>query len=192
MLSHRDPWIKFYWDLKNLPEYTPQLRQGMRLQTFTGADLTDIWQTIKHAYEMDSSWNVGLKEYLDTMLQAMRKGAKEGKLIFAVLEDGKRPIGVSVLQREPVNGSHFLTGVCIQNEYRCRGYGTALLHYSLKLLSEAHLTEACAIARSRSTGARFLYPKFGSKPESSAQAAALPSPPSQPPSSTPEEQPSLT
>ena len=169
---NRDLWLKFSWDLKNLPEYVPQLRPGMRLQKVANPDLRAIWQVVKHAYEMDSSWNARLKDHLDAMSQAMHKGTKESKLIFTVLEDGRRPIGVSILQPAPTNDSHFLTGICIQNEYRCRGYGTALLYFNLKLLAETGLVEACALSRSGSTAARFLYPKFSSKSAPCQQADA--------------------
>ena len=47
-------------------------------------------------------------------------------------------------------------------EYRNRGLGTALLHYSLKQLREAGLDQACGISKDNVVASKFIYTKFGS------------------------------
>ena len=57
--------------------------------------------------------------------------------------------------------SNLPLGVCVLNEYRCRGLGTYLLHDSLRRLHERGLEEARLVTRKGLPADRYLYPKFG-------------------------------
>ena len=50
-------------------------------------------------------------------------------------------------------------------EYRNRGLGTALLHYSLKQLQNNGLERACGISKENVVASKFIYRKFGSVSE---------------------------
>ena len=57
--------------------------------------------------------------------------------------------------------SNLPLGVCVLNEYRCRGLGTFILHESLRRLKERGLEEARVVTRKGLPADRYLYPKFG-------------------------------
>jgi len=161
---YRDQWIKFTWDIKALPAFEPQLRASMRIRKAVDDDPIDkIWGCTERAFEMDQGWSVNLKQILERLEQSVRKGLDGGEKTALLLEDGKRFVGVSVIDPKNANGPHLVTGICVEDEYRCRGYGTALLHATLTALSEAGLAEAYVLSRVKVNASKYLYPKFGSK-----------------------------
>jgi ribosomal protein S18 acetylase RimI-like enzyme len=159
--------LRFTWDLTTLPTYEPKLKSTMKLHDLgPNADIDAIWTTIERSHATDQSWGVGLKERLKQLEDYVHYGINDAKLTFMAIEDGPRYIAVSGLH--PVAGTEMpqlITGVCVTNEYRCRGLGTALLYASLKFLKDAGLNQASVITKERLTASKYLYPKFDSASE---------------------------
>lgn len=162
-LMYRDQWMKFTWDLKSLPAHEPKFRASMRIRKGVDDSMDKIWACIERAYEMDQGWSVNLKQILESVEAASRKGFETKAVTFLLLEDGKRIVGVSGVDiKAPYQ---FLTGICVEDEYRCRGYGTSLLHATLSHIAENGLAEAVALSRQKVNASKYLYPKFGAKSE---------------------------
>jgi ribosomal protein S18 acetylase RimI-like enzyme len=171
----RDQWIRFTWDLEKLPSYTPKLKTTMRLVETGDEELPRIWEAVSRSYSSDLGWNIGLAKRLEYLDEKIHKGADDKALAFIVLEDGPRVVGASVLVPKPEESEpHFLSGVCVVNEYRCRGYGTALLHASLKLLADRGQKQVRVVTKSRTAAEKHLYPKFGSVREVCPQPGLTP------------------
>lgn len=166
--------VKFSWDLKQLPAAQPKMSHPMDLRLAEPGEEEGIWTTLERSLMSDPSWTMGLKARLDELRLVVNRGFSEKQVEFLVLEDGNRFIGVSGLLADPVQQRQLLTGVHILNEYRCRGAGSVLLHASLKHLKEKGLSEASVVTRANIAASRFLYPKFGSRKETLAEAPGIP------------------
>ena len=159
----RDQWFRFSWNLKDLPKYEHNITGRMRLRQSTDEDDIDvIWDVIVRAYTTDQGWGSGMTDRLEKVEKAVRNKNGE-KLTFIILEDGKCIVGVSGIL--PAANPQLVTGVCVLEEYRCRGYGTAILYASLKHLADQGLSEASVITKTRIHALKYLYPKFGGKAE---------------------------
>lgn len=158
-------WVRFSWDLQSLPAYEPKVKSSLRLREASEELKEGIWNAIERSYSMDQSWSVGVKERLRKIEIMMNQGIQNEKLRYLILEDGARAIGAAGLYMVAGEEPQIATGVCVTNEYRCRGYGTFLLHGCLKFLKDAGLAQASVITKDKCTAAKHLYPKFASKCE---------------------------
>ena len=70
-------------------------------------------------------------------------------------------IGTSAFRDSGDKVSNLPLGVCVLNEYRCRGLGTYLLYDSLRRLRDRGLKEARLVTRKGLPADRYLYSKFG-------------------------------
>jgi GNAT superfamily N-acetyltransferase len=86
-----------------------------------------------------------------------------GEATFISIKHGARIIAASAIRDSGDKVSNLPLGVCVLNEYRCRGLGTFILYDSLRRLRERGLDEARLVSKKGLTADRFLYPKFGGK-----------------------------
>ena len=84
-----------------------------------------------------------------------------GEVTFIAIKHGARIIAASAIRDAGDKVSNLPLGVCVLNEYRCRGLGTYLLHESLRRLKERGLERGAAGDAQGPAGGRYLYPKFG-------------------------------
>jgi GNAT superfamily N-acetyltransferase len=84
-----------------------------------------------------------------------------GEVTFVAIKHGARIIAASAIRDSGDKVSNLPLGICVLNEYRCRGLGTYLLHESLRRLKERGLDEARLVTRKGLPADRYLYPKFG-------------------------------
>lgn len=157
-------WIRFTWDLKNLPQHEFQASPHIQLRQMDAKeDVQEVLNVVTRAYFTGRGWSVGLKPRLAKIEKAIENTSRDEKLTFFVIQDGSRIVGVS--------GTHLaatpqlVTGVCVQEEYRCRGYGATLLYATLKHLASHGLAEATVITQNHIIASKFLYPKFNSRQE---------------------------
>jgi hypothetical protein len=155
-----DQSIQVTWNLKNLPPQEPPLPPRLKVRESTKEDdLEDIWSAVERSYCADQGWSRDIKSKLEQLHSAIFVRNEEDQLRFLLLMDGRRIVGASGVN--PSGSPQLVTGICIVEEYRCRGYGTALLYATLKHLSNAGLMEATGITQDGVASARHLYPKFG-------------------------------
>jgi hypothetical protein len=151
----RPEWIKFTWDLA-------KLGPNMEIRPGQPNEKDKIWAAVERSYQAEQGWGVMLPSRLKEVREIIYKGLDEGFLEVLVLEDGRRIVGANGLITDPVGPRQLATGVCILEEYRCRGFGAALLYQSLKLLAEKKLEHAAVVTRSNVAAHKYLYPKFNS------------------------------
>ncbi|MFZ5806557.1 MAG: GNAT family N-acetyltransferase [Verrucomicrobiota bacterium] len=155
-----DQAIQCTWNLKNLPSQEPSLPPRLKVREAAQEDdLEDIWSVIERSYCADQGWSRDIKSKLEQLRAAVFIRNEEDRLRFLLLMDGKRIVGASGVN--PSGDPQIVTGICVVEEYRCRGYGTALLYATLKHLANAGLMEASAMTQDGIASVRHLCPKFG-------------------------------
>jgi hypothetical protein len=154
-------WVRFEWDLSAMPGEEVALPKHYQISPATAADETGLRKAISSAFLLDPCWNPAIAQTIQTIQPWLDDALTSATKICLALRHGTRIIGASVISTEPAADNHLVPGPCILMEYRNRGFGTALLERSLKLLGESGVTRAFAIAREDAPVTKFLYPKFG-------------------------------
>lgn len=134
----------------------------MELRPGLPSEKEQIWTAIERSYQAEQGWGVLLPSRLKELREILYKGLDEGFLEMIVLEDGKRIIGASGMVVNLAGPRQLATGICVLEEYRCRGYGAALLMASLKFLADKKIDSAAVVTRSNVLAYKYLYSKFGS------------------------------
>lgn len=156
-------WVQFTWDLTSLPSAAPILESRYVVNSATMADIELLDAAIERSYTMEQAWSNHMAIRLAQIRRSIQEDLPTGKANFIVIRHGARIIGASGIRETADVASNFISGVCVLNEYRCRGIGTFLLHESLRQLREKGLKTVHAITKKGVTAERFLYPKFGGK-----------------------------
>lgn len=154
-------WVRFTWDLEQLPSLGPVLPEHYHFTIASVADEKEVRAVVARSFAHDTSWGDAIHDVngmIDGWLE--RAFAPEGNGIFLALRHGLRIIGASVLTPDPALEDQLTPGPCVLMEYRNRGFGTALLEESLRQLRDAGLTKGSALTKSNAPVAKFLYPKF--------------------------------
>lgn len=158
-------WVRFTWDLTNLPSLITDLPEHYQIGPANEPDQTELRKVFSSSFVLDPIWNPAVHDVMRTVSTWLDRAFLSDLNGCLVLRHGQRIIGASVLSFDVDAGSHLAPGPSIMMEYRNRGLGTLLFERSLKSLREAGLVRARGIARENAPVARFLYPKFGGIPE---------------------------
>ena len=154
-------WVRFSWDLNQLPRLGPDLPPHYSFTPIALADAKELRLVIRRSFVHDTSWSDAMHE-LDGMLDGWLPSALDAERngLGIALRHGLRMIGATVLLLDPASDNHLSPGPCVVMEYRNRGFGTALLAESLRQLQAAGLSRAVGLTKSNAPAAKFLYPKF--------------------------------
>ena len=158
-------WVRFTWDLEQLPPPGPVLPEHYHFAAATAANEKELRAVIARSFVQDTSWGDAIHE-VDHMIEGWleRAFAPEGNGTFLALRHGLRIIGASVLMVDAAMEDQLAPGPCVSMEYRNRGFGTALLEESLRRLHAAGLTRGSALTKHNTPAAKSLYPKFNGTP----------------------------
>jgi len=163
---YKPKWLGFTWNLNAFSNEskTETIMGDLRLAEKPDEEACN--QIVERALITERGWGVHGEARIREMKDFLRRafGPDTGQEVV-VWEDGRRLVGLSALCLDAESPRQLVSGVCIYEEYRCRGGGTALLQRSLERLAENGLDAARVVTRERITAARFLYPKFQSKIE---------------------------
>ena len=154
-------WTRFTWNLANLPTPAPPLAERYSLRPAHREDFETVKHVILHAFTLDSTWcdSFGLvREWLGLQIDLAFERESTPAL---VIQHGQRIIGASALTTDVDAETHLISGPCVFMEYHNRGFGSALLYYSLKHLKNSGLESVNGVTKDNVTVAKFLYPKFG-------------------------------
>ena len=156
-LSH---WIRFTWDLTQLPVFESPLPEHYEIGPATTDDEMELRKIISTSFVLDPMWSPALQEVNEKIEVWLQRAFASPTSIFLALRHGTRIIGASVLSPEPEADMHLTPGPCISMEYRNRGFGTRLLEQALTRLRDAGVTQASGVAKESVPVSKFLYPKF--------------------------------
>ncbi|MEY2559797.1 MAG: hypothetical protein QOG51_212 [Verrucomicrobiota bacterium] len=155
-------WIRFRWDLSQLPQFDAALPEHYEIGPATAEDETELRKVISTSFVLDPSWNPATQEVMETIEPWLERAFASPANGCLALRHGLRIIGAAVIAQNPEAEIHLSPGPCVSMEYRNRGFGTRLLEQSLTKLRDAGLKEAIGIAHENAPVTKFLYTKFNS------------------------------
>lgn len=153
-------WIRFSWDLTQLPPFQNELPEHYEIGPATAEDEMELRKVISSSFVLDPAWSPAMQEVAERIDLWLDRAFASPASTFLALRHGSRIIGAVVISHEPEAEIHLTPGPCISMEYRNRGFGTRLLEQSLTKLREAGLKEAFGVAKENAPVTKFLYPKF--------------------------------
>jgi N-acetylglutamate synthase-like GNAT family acetyltransferase len=159
-------WIQFTWDLKSLPDESSIAAIKGDLRLAEKSDWEACNDVIKRSLITERASSADI-EYLQVEFKELfaKSFEKDAQSEIVVWEDGRRLVGLSSLSWDADSMRQMVSGVCVFEEYRCRGGGQALLLRSLNRLKAHGLDQASVITREGMSAYKYLYPKFSSKKE---------------------------
>ena len=155
-------WKRFTWQLKNLPQLEQKLPAHFITRTATRDEAKIVAHVVITAFSLDSTWSDTLNQFRERLEMQLDLAFQRETFPAIVITHGPRIIAASVLNTDPDAESNLVSGPCVLSEYCSRGLGSALLHASLKQLSDAGLPKVTGITKENTTACKFVYPKFGS------------------------------
>jgi ribosomal protein S18 acetylase RimI-like enzyme len=156
-------WVQFTWNLKKLTATAPVLNPRYIVESATPDDRELLLAAVTRSMSMEPAWSDDLAARVKLAEEIVENALPAGEVSFVAIKHGTRIIGASAIRDSGDKVSNLPLGVCVLNEYRCRGLGSYLLHESLRRLKERGLDEARLVTRKGLPADRFLYPKFGSE-----------------------------
>ena len=153
-------WIRFTWDLTQLPAFEKALPEHYEIGPATVEDAMELRKIISSSFVLDPMWSPDLQEVTEKIEAWLETAFASSTSVFLALRHGSRIIGAAVLSTQPEADMQLIPGPCISMEYRNRGFGTRLLEQALTRLRDAGLTQATGVAKENVPASKFLYPKF--------------------------------
>jgi len=159
-------WLRFTWEAKQLPSSSYLFQEEYSIRRATKHEKTQTWQVISSSFLLDTCWNDVVTRLLPQIRHDFEESFSHREIDCLVVTHGNRTIGASLIKPAPYVPNHLISGPCISDEYRNRGFGSLLLKESLLLVAKHAATNIFGVTRSTSPAARFVYPKFGGRSES--------------------------
>src|SRR5476651_936542 len=156
-------WVQFTWNLKTLPADIAKLASRYTVEAATLDDRNLLLAAVSRSMSMEPAWSDDLTARVKLAEDIIQTAFPAGEVTFVAIKHGARIIGAAAIRDAGDKISNLPLGVCVLNEYRCRGLGTFLLHESLRRLKERGLDEARVVTKKGLAADKYLYPKFGSK-----------------------------
>jgi ribosomal protein S18 acetylase RimI-like enzyme len=156
-------WVQFTWNLKTLTAETPKIDPRYIVEAATQDDRNLLLAAVTRSLSMEPAWSDDLSARVKLAEEIVQTAFPAGEVTFVAIKHGQRIIGASAIRDAGDQVSNLPLGVCVLNEYRCRGLGTYLLHESLRRLKERGLEQARLVTRKGLPADKYLYPKFGSE-----------------------------
>jgi N-acetylglutamate synthase-like GNAT family acetyltransferase len=159
-------WLRFTWESKMLPSASYLITEEYSIRRATKHEKKQAWQVINSCFLLDTCWNDVLNDLLPRIRHEFEEKFSHREIDCLVITHGNRTIGASLIKPSLEISNHLLSGPCISNEYRNRGFGALLLKESLLVVAKQGAPKVFGVTRSTSPAAKFVYTKFGGTSES--------------------------
>jgi hypothetical protein len=155
-------WVQYSWDLTRLPAEAPKLASRYTVEAATLDDRELLQAAMSRSVSMEPAWSDEMTARIKLADEIINTSFPAGETSFVAVKHGARIIAAAAIRESADKVSNLPLGVCVLNEYRCRGLGTFLLYDSLRRLCDRGLNTARLVTKKGLPADRFLYPKFGS------------------------------
>jgi ribosomal protein S18 acetylase RimI-like enzyme len=141
----------------------PKLASRYTVEAATLEDRELLLAAVSRSVSMEPAWSDDMTARVKLAEEIIQTAFPSGEVTFVAIKHGARIIGTVAIRDAGDQVSNLPLGVCVLNEYRCRGLGTYLLYESLRRLKERGLDEARLVTKKGLPADRFLYTKFSGK-----------------------------
>lgn len=155
-------WIQHSWKLAGLPIEVPKLDSRYHIESATLEDLNLLLAVMTSSFAMEPFWGNDQGARIKLAEEIIHTAFPAGEVAFVAIKHGSRIIATAAIRDSGDKLSNLPLGVCVLNEYRCRGLGTVLLYESLRRLRDRGLDNARVVTKKGLPADRYLYPKFAS------------------------------
>ncbi len=156
-------WVQYTWNLKTLPAEASKLDVRYTVEAATLEDRSLLQAAVTRSLSMEPSWSDDLAARIKLAEEIIAHAFPAGEVAFVAIKHGARIIATTAIRDAGDQVSNLPLGVCVLNEYRCRGLGTFLLHEGLRRLRDRGLDQARLVTKRGLPADRYLYPKFNSQ-----------------------------
>jgi ribosomal protein S18 acetylase RimI-like enzyme len=156
-------WVQFTWNLKTLPAEAVKIDPRYTVEAASLDNQQLLMAAVTRSLSMEPAWSDDLGARVKLTEEIIETSFPAGEVSFVAIKHGARIIGAAAIRDSGDKVSNLPLGVCVLNEYRCRGLGTYILHDSLRRLRDRGLEEARLVTKKGLTADKYLYPKFGGK-----------------------------
>jgi ribosomal protein S18 acetylase RimI-like enzyme len=154
-------WVQYTWNLGALPKDVPPIDARYTVEAASPEDRGLLSAAISRSLSMEPAWSDDLAGRVKLAEELIDVAFPAGEVFFVAVKHGTRIIAAAAIRDSGDQVSNLPVGVCVLNEYRCRGLGTYLLYDSLRRLRDRGLKEARLVTRKGLPADRYLYSKFG-------------------------------
>ena len=155
-------WVQYSWDLARLPAEAPKLDSRYTVEAATLDDRELLQAAMSRSVSMEPAWSDDMTPRIKLVDEIINVSFPVGEASFVAVKHGSRIIAAAAIREAADKISNLPLGVCVLNEYRCRGLGTFLLYESLRRLCDRGLDTARLVTKKGLPADKFLYPKFSS------------------------------
>jgi len=155
-------WVQYSWDLTRLPAEAPKIDARYTVEAATLDDRALLQAAVSRSVSMEPIWSDDMAPRVKLADEIINTSFPAGEVSFVAIKHGARIIAASAIRESADKLSNLPLGVCVLNEYRCRGLGTFLLYESLRRLCDKGLDTARLVTKKGLPADRYLYPKFSS------------------------------
>ena len=155
-------WVQYSWDLARLPAEAPKLNPRYTAEAATLDDRPLLQAAVSRSVSMEPAWSDDMTARIKLSDEIINIAFPAGEAAFVAIKHGARIIAAAAIRESADKISNLPLGVCVLNEYRCRGLGTFLLYESLRRLCDRGVETARLVTKKGLPADKFLYPKFGS------------------------------
>jgi GNAT superfamily N-acetyltransferase len=152
-------WVRFTWELADLPATLPQVPKGYDLRPAQKEDAEELSKMVLRSFVLDAAWNAAIHELTSLVSYWLDRAFRDEHTTVLALRHGNRIIGAAAVSID--TESNLAPGPCVLLEYRNRGFGNLLLAHALDVVRSGGSPIATAVTKDGAPVARFLYPKFG-------------------------------
>lgn len=156
-------WVQYTWNLKALAADAVKLTSRYTVEAATLEDRNLLQAAVSRSLSMEPAWNDDLAARVKLAEEIISTSFPAGEVAFIAVKHGARIIATTAIRDTGDHVSNLPLGVCVLNEYRCRGLGTYLLHEGLRRLRDRGLEQARLVTKKGLPADRYLYPKFNSQ-----------------------------
>src|ERR1041384_6127797 len=94
-------WIRFTWDLTQLPAFENALPEHYEISPATAEDEMELRKIISSSFVLDPMWSPELQEVTEKIEAWLERAFSSSNCTFLALRHGTRIIGASVLSTQP-------------------------------------------------------------------------------------------
>src|SRR5438105_2073140 len=110
-------WIRFRWDLTQLPKFDAKLPEHYEIGSATGEDEAELRKVISSSFALDPTWNPATQKVMEAIEPCLERAfTSPATTTCLALRHGVRIIGAAILSPSLEAAIHLSPGPCVSME----------------------------------------------------------------------------